>query len=94
MGRLNEAVLELSPQREREREKHIFCFDFDVYNIYYVGISHIFYFFRLCECLASVLKVASLVPAPLHSQSHRFPWSCPQSDLRLKSIQMMLPYHI
>ena len=63
-----------------------------MYN--YVGISHIFYFFRLCECLASVLKVASLVPAPLHSQSHRFPWSCPQSDLRLKSIQMMLPYHI
>ena len=61
--------------------------------VVYVGISHIF-FFRLCECLASVLKVASLVPAPLHSQSHRFPWSCPQSDLRLKSIQMMLPYHI
>ena len=53
-----------------------------------------YFFFRLCECLASVLKVASLVPAPLHSQSHRFPWSCPQSDLRLKSIQMMLPYHI
>ena len=43
MGRVNEAVLELSPQRERE--KHIFRFDFDVYNIYYVGILHIFYFF-------------------------------------------------
>ena len=56
--------------------------------------AYFLFFFRLCECLASVLKVASLVPAPLHSQSHRFPWSCPQSDLRLKSIQMMLPYHI